>query len=312
MVKKSLAPAEPFPVAPSESPWLGRGLAIGATVVVVIMGVGYISGALSDAVVGLVLAAVVGIAASGRATATLLDYAGTPATRAGVLVFAALTVALAVVPIALTIYPGTPVAAGVLDSPGDTLPLPESVSGPVRVFVHGAISVAGSTTVEFELGGFTGPVDGKLQRTVSTARVGRSGSSQQATERNSEFLDARLASGAHALKLERVDGPVAGGLDVRVYNDRFPLWLDVAVAALTLIGIALLGVRLGVGTDTLVAAGVAVAFGAVGHEFVTPDSIVRPLVGAAIVAAVVGGAAGGALAWAARKLLAPPARTARA
>jgi len=312
MAKKSLAQAEPLPAAPSDSPWLGRGLAIAAVVVVIIMGVGYISGALSDAVVGVVLAAVVGIAASGRATSSLLDYAGTPATRAGVLVFAAVTVALAVVPIALTIYPGTPLAAGVLDSPGDTLTLPESLSGPVRVFVHGALSTAGSTTVEFELSGFTGPVEGKLQRTVSTGRVGRRGVTQQATERNSEFLDARLASGLHALKLERVDGPLSGGLDVRVYGDRFPLWLDVVVAVVALIGIALLGVRLGVGTDTLVAAGVAVAFGAVGHEFVTPDSIVRPLIGAAIVAAVVGGAAGGILAWVARKLLPPRARAARA
>jgi hypothetical protein len=311
MAKKTVVQAQTIE-SHADSPWLGRGLAIAAALVVVLMGVGWMSGALSDALVGVVLAAVVGLAASGRAASSLLDSAGTPATRVGVLALAAVTVALAVVPVALTIYPGTPVAAGVLESTGDSIKLPESVSGPVRLLVHAALSSAGSASVEFELGGLSGPVEGKLQRTVSTARVGRRGVTQQANERNSEFLDARIASGGHAVKLERVDGPLAGGLDVRVYSDRFPLWLDVVLAVLALVGVALVGVRLGVGTDTLVAAGVAVAFGAVGHEFVTPDSIVRPLIGAAIVAAVVGGAAGGILAWVARKVLPPPARAARA
>jgi hypothetical protein len=299
-------------VAHVENPWLGRGLLGVAGVAVLLVIVGYLTGAVSDGLLGVVLAAAVGVLSTIRVVGAMLETSGTPLARVGVLVLGLATVGLSFAPVALTIFPGTPVATGVLTEVGSTVQVPDTLKGAVRVLVHGGLNTAGAAAVEFSLGGFTSSLEGKLQRTVTTQRVGRRGSAQEAHERNSEFLDGRLAAGHQGVKLESVEGPLAGGLSLQVFSDRFPLWLDLLLSAVVLALLAVLGVWLHVGSDVVVTGGLALAFGAVAHEFVTPDSIIRPMIGAVIVAAVAGGAAGGIFAWAARKALpatAPAPRT---
>jgi hypothetical protein len=302
MAKKPL-PQAPTPVAHVENPWLGRGLFSAAGIALLVVVIGYLAGAVSDGLLGVVIATIVGVLATGRVVGALLESSGTVVTRATVLALGLVTVALSVAPVALTVFPGTPVATGVLGEVGSTMPLPETMKGAVRVLVHGGLNSAGAAAVEFTLGGFTSPLEGKLQRTVTTARVGRRGTAQEAHERNTEFLDGRLTAAGHTIKLDEVEGQLAGGLSLQVFTDRFPLWLDLLIAGLTLAALALLAARLHVGSDVVVTGGLALAFGAVAHELVTPDFVVRPMIGSIILAAVGGGVVGGIFAWAARKLM---------
>jgi hypothetical protein len=302
-------PKNPQAKAQQSSTTLPTGAGAGRIVVIVgialvaAIGVGYLTGAIGDRVVGIMMAAAIGLAAAGRFATTMLESAGSGAARASVVVLSAMLLALAVVPAVLTVEPGTPVARGGLAAAGDSFRVPGSTQGSVRLLVHGDLSTQGAAAVDFELGGATKPLTGRIERSISTTRVGRRGVGQEAHERNSEFLDGSLAAGQSSLKLERVEGPLAGALDVAVYPDRFPLGIDILVGAVVLALAALLAARLQVGSDTVVLAGLAIGFGAVCHELVTPDSVVRPMIGAMIVGGIAGIAAGGLTGWGARKLL---------
>ncbi len=298
--------ARPAPVA--DSPWLGRILlALGAGVVVLVA-LAYISGGMGDGPLGIILAALVAVAATGRTASQLLEHAGTSVARASVVVLALIVVALSVVPVTLAIIPGKPVTTGVLTQVGDTLPLPEAAHGPVRLFVEGNLAAAGATTVEFDISGTSALTEGKLGRTVSTRSVGRRGVAQSSNETNTVYLDATIDGAQHQLKLERLDGSLTGGLLVKVFPERLPLWLDIVAGVLALAAVALLAAFLQVGTDAVVAAGLALAFGAFAHEWVTPDTVVRPLIGAAIAGLVAGGAAGGLFASLAHRIFPPPVK----
>ena len=293
---------------PSDGLWSGRTLAGVAGAIVIVLAAAYLTGAIGDGVLGIAIAAVAGLVITGRVAATLLESAGSIVMRGIIVVVLLPMLALSVLPVVLAILPGSPVATGALSQPGDTIALPEGAGGRLRLLVHGGLGSQGAATVTFELTGPTEPLSGTLERSVSTARIGRSGSATQMHERTSEYLDALMPGAQHSLKLDHLDGPLAGSLDVRVYPDRIPLIVGVLLGGLLLAIVALLAARLQVGSDTVVAAGLAVAFGAFGHQWVTPDSVIRPIIGALIVGALAGGAAGGILAWAARKVLPQRAR----
>jgi hypothetical protein len=288
---------------PADRGWLGQSIAAVVAGLVILAAIAYLSGAVGDAALGVVLAAGVALLSAGRVAVVMLERAGSSVARAGIVASCLAMLALSVLPVALTIMPGRPVATGSLEQVGDTMELPQAVSGSVRLLVHGGINAQGDATVEFELAGAQSPIEGKLERSVSTSRVGRRGVAHEQHERNSEFVDATVAADQHTLKLERVEGPLAGALGLTVYRDHFPLVVDIAAGLLVLALVALMGARLEVGTDTIVAGGVALAFGAVGHEFVTPGAVIRPLIGAAIMALVIGGAAGGIFAALAKRFV---------
>lgn len=296
----------PIPAPRPERRWLGPTLAAAAAVAVLAIALSYLSGAMSEATLGTFIAVAIGLAVAGRVIGSMLENAASTVARLTIVVLAVATLTLAIVPVMLTIFPGSPAATGRLAQVGDTLPLPGTVQGPVRLLIHGVIDAPGNATVDFELGGTASLTEGRLERSVSTSRVGRRGVAHVTHDRNSEFLDAKLAKGAHQLRLERIEGPLAGALDLAVYPDRFPLSIDVVVAVAVLLALAFVAVRMRVGTDTVAAAGVALAFGAVSHQFVTPDAILRPLIGALIVGAIVGASSGGLAAWLARKVLPGP------
>lgn len=297
----------------SRSEWgTGRTFAIAAGAIVLLLAAGYLSGMIGDGVLGIVIAVVVGLAIAARVAATLLESASGIVARISVVLLAMAMLALAVLPVALTIMPGKPIATGALSQPGDAVSVPDAANGQLRLLVHGGIASEGAASVDFELAGAKAPVEGRLERSTSQARVGRRGTATQVHEHMSEYLNVVLPAGQHSLKLARIDGPLAGALDVRVYRDLFPINLDIIVGAVLLALVALLAARLHVGSDTVVVAGLALAFGIVGHEFITPDSVVRPIVGALIVGALVGGTAGGILAWGARKVLPVPVPAKRA
>jgi hypothetical protein len=288
----------------------GRTIAMISGAIVLAIAAAYLGGVIGDDLLGVIIATVVGVAVASRVAVSLLDNAGSGVARVAIVLLALAMLGLAVMPVALTIMPGKPMATGALGQPGDTVSVPQGTTAPLRLLVHGSLSAEGAASVDFEISGAKDPIVGRIERSTSTARVGRRGTATQVHEHTSEYLEAVLPAAQHELELTRLDGPLAGALDVRVFRDWFPQSLDVIVGACLLAIIALLAARLHVGSDTVVLAGLGFAFGVVGHEFVTPDAVVRPLVGSLIVAALAGGSAGGILAWAARQVLPAPAKRA--
>jgi hypothetical protein len=245
------------------------------------------------------------------ALASRADAAG----RALAAVAGAATLLLTVFPPIDTVAPGTPLVSGLLPERGASVALPASTPSHVRLLVHVPLPRNGTPEVRFRLTGTEPPAEGKLERTYSSARVGRSGRTQIAHDRSSEYVAAKLAPGARALTLDRLAGETAGPLEVAVYPDRIPPALQWALAIATVIVAALAEARLRKGSIAAIA-GIGVGFGLLVTDNATPTSAIGTALGAVLLGAIAGAAAGGLAAFVAKRLVpaapAPSGRGARA
>jgi hypothetical protein len=192
---------------------------------------------------------------------------------------------------------------------GDRLELPPGAVAPggrLRLLVHAPLPAGGTPVVEFRFAGGAAPLSGQVERTVSYARVGRGSRAAVAHDHNEVWVHGVLGS-ATALTLDRIDGPLAGPLQVSVHEEWIPplvLWL-VSLALLLLA--AIWEARLG-GGHLAPLAGMALGYGLLVHGNATPASAVGTSVGAILLGALAGALSGGLLAMLAR--LGPWARVA--
>jgi len=252
------------------------------------VGVFYTTGLLSESVVGALVAVLVPLTLGLMVARPAFGGRAPAAARALLLAAGVLTFLVAMIPALEAVHPGEPVFVGELERAEQSVSLPGGVEGRVLVLVSAKLSGGGEPSVSFKLGGFEPAVEGKLERTYTTARVGRGGSARIARDHDSDWFEARIPAGAQEVRLERVQGLSGGPLRLEVYRE----WLSHPLAwilALLVLALAAMGeVRAGVDHGSAIAAGVALGFGLVVSYNVTPGRAVVPSLWAIVLGAIVG------------------------
>jgi hypothetical protein len=247
------------------------------------------------AVLAVLVALVVGLLMARHALSAAVD----PLTRGLTLGAAALAALLCAGEAIGATWPGAPVAAGALARPGDALPLPAGLSGQVKLLVHAALPPGGTPQADFRLGGGAAPLTGRVERTVSSVRVGRGSRASVAHDLNETWIHGAVAAGTAALSLDRLSGQVAGPLEVALYRERLPPLVAWALAALALAAAAVADSRLRKGSVAALA-GMALGYGLLVAGNATPSQAVGTSLGAIILGGLAGALAGGLAAMLAR------------
>jgi len=267
-------------------------LPVTGLVAVAVFGGLYFLGLVTEEAMATVVVLVVGIGMPLYLLRHALDAKRDPGSRALAAAAALLTLVAVLVPTLATVHPGTPLFSGELQQVDDTLPV-AGASGNVRLLVAGQLPETGEPSVSFTLTGTTEPVEGRLQRTFSYARVGRSGRARVAHDHTADFYPARIPAGTSAIKLDRLQGQLASPLRVAAYSEPLPLaggpWI---LALLALLVASVADARLGLKNDLSVASGMALAFGLLLTYNATPATAVGPAIGGIILGAMSGALAG--------------------
>ncbi len=215
-----------------------------------------------------------------------------PLARGMVVAAAVLTLVFTAWPALSTVAPGEPLFQGDVGQEGEAVPVPAGIAGRVRLLVSGALRQGGEPSVSFAFAGTAEPVEGRLERTYSTARVGRSGRARVAHDHTSDWFQAAIPAGATELKLSRLNGQLGGRLTVSVYRDLLPRGVLIALCAVALLLAGAADARLGLKGNTAVAAGMALSFGLLVTYNATPGAAVGPAVGGVVLGAILGSLAG--------------------
>jgi hypothetical protein len=213
-----------------------------------------------------------------------------------------------------TISPGAPVAEGDLAAVGDALPLPAGAAGRVHLLVRARLPPEGMPRISFRFAGAERPLEGEVERTASTARVGRGARTTVTHDHSATWISGRLAGDAPSLRLDRLTGTPVGPLHVALYPERLPLAWLVAVALAVVALAAVADARLGVKDQGAAAAGVVLTFAIFVTQNATPQSAVGESLASLAVGLFAGGIGGWLAGFVARRLVPArrPARGARA
>jgi hypothetical protein len=293
------------------SPLSGWTVPLAALLAAAAAGLLYVAGVASEAGTATVIVVCVAVAGALHLARWALDGGRDSGSRALAAGAAALTLVAVAFPAVRSVVPGEPVFQGELHQRGDSLAVPAGFSGAVRVLVAGALPDRGEPAISFRISGTDPPVEGRLLRTFGYARMGRGGRRRVASDHSADFHAARIAPGAGALELERVEGSVDLPLRVAVYRDPLPVpgapwWLAVIALGLA----ALAEARLAHPTALAVPAGMALAFGLLVTYNATPSAAVGPAVGGLVLGALTGSLAGWFAGALARRLVPPATRPA--
>ncbi len=256
--------------------WL---LPVAAVVVVVATGILYLTGFASEAVTGAIVAVAAPIVVAMVMLRPALDPGRDSRGRALLWAAAALTLVFTAVPALQAILPGQPLFQGDVGIEGESIAVPQGVSGRIRVLVNGKLKEGGEPSAAFRFTGAEEPIEGKLERTIGYARVGRGGRARVAHDHTSDWYEGKLPASATELRLSELRGQLGGRMQVAVYRDWLPhlLLLLAALAALLLAAVA--DARLGLKGNAAVASGMSLAFGLLVAFNATPASAVGPAVG---------------------------------
>jgi hypothetical protein len=289
-------------------PWFFPFLGITAVFAV---GVFYTTGLLSESAVGGIVAVLVPLVLGLMVARPALGGSAPAIARALLVGAGVLTFLVAAVPAFEAVHPGEPAFVGELERLDHAVSLPEGLDGKVLVLASARLGGGGDPQVTFRLGGFEPPVEGRLERTYTTARIGRGGSARIARDHDSDWFEASLPKGAKEIRLERVQGLSGGPLRISVHRAWLPHAVAWVLAVLVLLMAAFGEVRAGSDHGSAVAAGVALGFGLVVSYNVTPTSAVIPSLWAIVLGAIVGAPLAVVARMLVRRVMAPPARPAR-
>ena len=277
--------AEPGPFEGLIRPWFFP--SFGLTVAVGV-GVFWMSGMLTESLVGAVVAVLVPMVLGFMVLRPALQPTTDGVTRALLGVAAVLSFAVAAIPAFEAVHPGEPHVVAEMTRVGDVQAVPPGMSGKVLLLVSTRLGGTAEPVVDFRLGGFEEPIAGELRRTTGFARVGRGGSAKVSHDHDSDWFEARLPSTAKEIRLERIQGLSSAPLRVELYRD----WLPHGLAwVLSLVALALAAageVRCRRDSGATIAAGIALGFGLVVSYNVTPGRAVVPALWAIVLGAIVG------------------------
>jgi len=293
--------------------WLDEALSgwilpVAGLVAVALVGGLFLLGLASEEATATVFVLVVGVGMALYLLRRSLDAKRDLPSRGLAALSAVLTLVSVLVPALATVHPGEPLFSGDMSQADDTIAVPAGISGAVRLLVSGALPQTGEPSVNFTLVGTADPVEGRLQRTFSYARVGRSGRARVAHDHTADFYPARIPVGTSELKLDRLQGQLGSPLRVAAYRDLIPIaggpWI---LALLALLVACVADARLGLKNDLSVASGMALAFGLLVTYNATPASAVGPAVGGVLLGAMGGSLVGWIVGALARRFI-PPAK----
>ncbi len=268
----------------------------------------YLSDLIPENVAGVLLGGVVIVAGCGYAAYALLQSTRTNLGGALVVGLGLLATGVALGPVISTLAPGRPLAHGVLSAPGQSLPLPDSLSGAVRLLVRADFGTVTASAVDITFGLGAERVVSHLDRSVRQARIGRRGTGTVVEEHNSQYVSGVVPAGVHELVLGDVRGSAPGGVEVNVFRTWVPyLFLCIIAGALLLAGAMVAG-RLRAGPAAPAALAAALLFGLAVYRLATPDAAVRSELGALLVSALLGTISGGTLGWLSTRLIGRRAR----
>jgi hypothetical protein len=277
-------------------PWIMTlSLVAGALVIM------YFNQLIPESIAGGGIAALAAVLASAY---VLIATRDSPGARWPGIAGAAAVLAIGSLPPLVSVFPGSPLAEGDLSKPGDRLALPDAAHGSVRVLVHGGLAGSEEATVSFRLAAGDEPLSGELVRKIGYTRMRKGGRSRVSNELNSEYLWGRIAPAAKELELAQLQGPLRGQLHVAVYRDYFPPVIEESAAIAIVLLMAYVAARLGWSAGTVIATGLMACFGAIVYVNATPDSAIRPEMGAAFMSLIMGGLGGAILASIARRFFA--------
>lgn len=220
---------------------------------------------------------------------------------------AVLTLIATAVPALQAILPGAPLFGGDVGIEGETIAVPGGIDGRIRLLVAGRLRDGGEPQATFVFSGTQQPIEGKLERTTSYARVGRLGRERVTHDHISDWYEGVLSPGVSGLRLDRLQGQLGGRLQVTVYRDWMPHGLQLIVSFLVLLLAALADARAGIKGYAAVYSGMSLAFGLLVSFNATPAAAVGPAVGGVVLGAMGGALAGAVADWLGRKLV-PAAR----
>jgi hypothetical protein len=280
--------------------WILQVAGIGLVVAVAAL---YLLGVLSEAATGAFAAVAAPLIAAGLAARPALSAGRDPVGRGLAAAAAAAALLLSAGPSLTTIVPGEPLVRGELLAQGETLPLPAGASGRVRVLVSGHLREGGDPDVSFRVSGTEPSLEGRLERSWSTARVGRGARARVAHDHLADWYEAAIPAGTAALRLERLQGHPGSALALAVHREWAPRWLLLAAMGLTLAAAAAADARLGSKSEAAVPVAMALAFGLLVDHNATPISAVGPALGGALLGAMLGALAGAFASWLARRFV---------
>jgi len=266
-------------------PWFFPALGLTAAVAV---GVFYAAGMLSESTVGALVAVLVPLVLALMVARPAADRSAGRSGAVLLVVAAVLSFLVAAVPALEAVHPGEPVFVAEFEREDQSASLPEGTGGRVLLLVSAPLGSAGEPQVTFRLGGFAEPVEGRLERTFGYARVGRGGRARVSHDHDADWFEAKIPSGSREIRLERLQGRVAGGLRVTVYRDWLPRAAAWVLSLLVLFLAAAGEVRAGRDAGSTIAAGVALGFGLVVAYNVTPAQAVVPSLWAIVLGAIAG------------------------
>jgi hypothetical protein len=298
----------------SFSLWLDEALSswilpVAALVAVLAVGLLYLAGLASEEATATIVILAVSVGVAVYVGRPALDPKRDPATRGLSLAAAVLTLVAAGWPSLRTVNPGSPVFSGDLGDVDEAMALPAGAGGSIRLLISGKLPERGEPSVSYTIAGTREPVEGRLERTFSSARVGRSGRARVAHDHTADFYPAYIPPGTRQLKLDRVSGQLGSRLSVAGYREPLPLpWGPWVAAALAVVVASAAEARLGRKSDLSVAAGMASAFGLLVTFNATPAAAVGPSVGGVVLGALTGALGGWIVGILVRRFVPPAAR----
>lgn len=278
--------------------WLDEALSgwilpVAALAAVAVVGLLYLTGLAGEDATATVVVLAVGLVAALFLVRPALNPRLEGSARTLAIAAALATAVATLVPSLRTVRPGEPMFSGDLGQVGESIPVPPSGAGAVRLLVSGKLPDRGEPSASFAIEGTTPTVEGKLDRTYGYARVGRGGRTRVAHDHTSDYYPARLPDGARALTLTRLSGQLGSRLSVAVYREPMPIaggpWLLAAVALLLACAA---DARLGQKNNLSVTAGMALAFALLVTYNATPAAAVGPTGGGVVLGALTGSLAG--------------------
>lgn len=242
---------------------------------------------------GAAVAIAVVCGAVGYGLTPLLRMASNKLAVAIVVACGVLAAGCALLPIFEGLGLSAPLARAELSKVGDTMTLPASASGPLRVLVH-VPPPSEAARIHVQLQSGETQLSAELDSSVTSVRLGRRGRGQRLVQNDSQFIDTVLPSSVAPLALKSVSGPLTGPVTVEVYREWVADWTLFALAGALVLGLAAVSALSGAGTSPAGGIACALVFGLMAHRSVTPEHALRPELGALFVAVVLG-VFGGAL-----------------
>jgi hypothetical protein len=281
----------------------GRLPAIALAATALVLAVLYWSDVLPDRVAAALMASAVIAGGCGLAAGTLLAAARSQIDRWAAVILLTILAATVGWPLATALFPGTPAARFAAVHPGDSMRLPPSVRGPVRVLASAGSAQVGlfSCRPELTIGSQTEQLD--LHRQLEAVRVGRRGRGTAMRDHTSAYAHGVLTDASDRLVVVGDTGSQTCTLELDVFLDRIPLSVEAGVVAALLLVLAAVAARSGAGPLPTVCAGVAAVFSLIAVGGATPEAAVRPAVGALLAGLPVGSAFGWASGWLVGKLV---------